>query len=174
MGKGLPRSMSRGNAKRQEWIKVIVPIESVGVTVDGASGVGWGTSVIGDLPEGNLLFSGAIAYVKLTTTEASGVVATYNGDYAIGTAPTANGDVSGTGEANIIASTSIGPAVAKVTPLTRGEGGGALSGVIFDNTDNSLEINLNVLIDDADISADDKVFTADGHLVMMYTVLSDD
>jgi hypothetical protein len=45
---------------------------------------------------------------------------------------------------------------------------------ILDNTDGSLEINLNVLINDASISADAQAATADGYIVLSYIVLGDD
>ena len=46
--------------------------------------------------------------------------------------------------------------------------------MILDNTDGSLEINLNLLIDDADISADGIPITADGEFQILYTMLLDD
>lgn len=174
MSKGLPRSLSRGDAIKQEVIKQTFTLNDLAITVDGATGVGFGTAVIGDLPEGNILFLGAMSYLQFTTAESSGITTTFDGDYAIGTVATADANVSDSGEANIIASTALGAATAKVSPLARGEGGGALTGVIFNNTDGSLELNLNLLIDDASISADDIDFTVDGHVVLLYSVLSDD
>lgn len=45
---------------------------------------------------------------------------------------------------------------------------------ILDNTDGSLELNLNLLIDDANISADSQSLTASGELHIVYSVLGDD
>jgi len=66
---------------------------------------------------------------------------------------------------------SLGAATARVSPVVRATG---VTAAIFDNTDGSLEINLNLIIDDATISADDVEFTASGVLEIVYCVLGDD
>ena len=66
----------------------------------------------------------------------------------------------------------MGPAVAEVSPRTLGFS--TANGAIFNNTDGSLELNLNVLVDDADIDADDIPCTADGELFIAYIMLGDD
>lgn len=172
MSKGLPRSMSRGSALRQEVMKQTFVAKNVAVTVDGATGVGWGTAVIGDLPAGNILLLGAVAYMQFTTADA-GVQAAFDGDYSIGSTPTADATISGT-DADIIPSTALGAATAKVSPRVRGVSTTSLNGAILDNTDGSLELNLNLIIDDANISADDVAFTATGELILLYAVLGDD
>ena len=45
---------------------------------------------------------------------------------------------------------------------------------MLDNTDGSLELNLNLIIDDAAVSADDQDFTVDGYVDLIYAVLGDD
>lgn len=169
MGKGLPRSMARGAAQRQELVKLTVPIKNVTVTVAGLSGVGFGTAVIGGLPAGNLLFLGAVGYVQFDAP-ASGITATWSGDYSIGSAPTADAALAG-GEVDIVPSTPVGPAVATVSPMTRGANA---TQVMLDNTDGSLELNLNLLVDDADISANDVAIVANGVLQLAFVVLLDD
>ncbi len=172
MGKGLPRSMSRGNPLKQEVMRQVFTAEDLAITVDGATGVGWGTAVLGDLPAGNILLLGAVSYLSFTTASAS-VQAAFDGDYSIGTAPTADASLSGS-EVDIVPSTALGAATAKVSPRARGVSTTSLNGAILDNTDGSLELNLNLLIDDANISADDVAFTADGELILLYAVLGDD
>jgi len=172
MSKGLPRSMSRGSALRQETMKQTFVAKNVAITVDGATGVGWGTAVIGDLPAGNILLLGAVAYMKFTTASAS-VQDAFDGDYSIGTTPTADATISGT-DADIIPSTALGAATSKASPRVRGVSTTSLNGAILDNTDGSLELNLNLIIDDANISADDVPFTASGELILLYAVLGDD
>lgn len=173
MGKGLPRSMSRGAAQRQEVLKQSIVVENVALSVAGATGVGWATAVIGDLPEGNILLLGAVSYMQFFTADAN-PAATYDGDYAIGTTPTADATITGT-DANIIPSTALGAATAKLSPLARGtQADGAFTGVVLDNTDGSLELNLQLLIDDANISANGVPFTANGVLHLAYIVLGDD
>jgi len=174
MVKGSPRIAQRGNPATQEIIKQTFVIKDGSITVDGASGVGFGSAVIGDFPEGNLLFLGAVSYLQFFSADA-GVTATYDGDYSIGTVPTADANVSDSGEANIIPSTALGAATAKLSPVVRGtQPNGSLAGVVFDNTDGSLELNLNLLIDDAAISADDVVLTVNGTVTILYSVLGDD
>jgi len=172
MGKGLPRSLSRGDKRKQEIIKERIRISgSVSVLAAGA-GVGFGTLVIGDFPEGNILFLGAVTNINFSGTGSdANLTATWNGDFGIGTEPDANGTLAST-EVDIIASTAIGPAVAEIAPQVRGANA---TQAIFDNTDGSLEINLNVLIDAADITdAATVVLTITGELLLCYTVLGDD
>lgn len=175
MTKGLPRSTSRGEPQRQDIIKQTVLVKDVAILVDGATGVGFGTAVIGDLPEGNILLLGALAYLQFNSAGGqAGLVDTWNGDFAIGTTPTADATVTGT-DANIVPLTAVGPAVAEDSPRTRGvQADGAFCGVVLDNTDGALELNLNLIIDDADISADDVALTIKGELTLAYIVLADD
>lgn len=164
--KGLPRSLGRG-ASAATVAKVNIPIRNVAVAVaDGAPG--FGTVVIGDLPEGNILLQGAVAYMQFQTADAD-VIATFDGDYGIGTTATADNAIAGT-DVNVIPSTALGAATAKLSPIARGANATA---VMLDNTDGSLELNLNLLIDDASISGAAS-FTVNGVLVLVYAVLGDD
>jgi hypothetical protein len=106
--------------------------------------------------------------MRFTTADAD-VIATFDGDYSIGSAPTADNALAGA-EVDIIASTPLGAATAKVSPLVRAT---KASAAVLDNTDGALEVNLNLLIDDAAISgaAD---FTVDGVVILSYVVLGDD
>lgn len=170
--KGLPRSRGRGRAGLVPISKMLIPIRNFPITVvDPGAAVAWNTAVIGDFPEGNILFLGAIAYLQYSSA-AAGITATFDGDFSIGTAPTGDATLSG-GEIDIIPSTPFGAATAKVSPVIRGVSAVAVSGAIYDNTDNSLELNLNTLIDDAAISAT-SAMTINGYFQMLYTVLGDD
>lgn len=169
--KGLPRSLARGPQTAQGVHKAAIPVRDLAVAV--ADGVpGFGTAVIAGLPQGNLLFLGAVAYLQFTTADAD-VTATFDGDYSIGTVPTANGDLAGAGEADIVPSTALGAATAKVSPVVRGASTDALGGGVIDNTNGSLELNLNLLIDDAAISGA-AGFTVSGVVNIAYIVLGDD
>lgn len=156
-----------------------IPVKDLEVTVTATgAAVGFGSAVLAALPQGNLVFKGAVAYLRFQT-EDTDLTATFNGDYSIGTTADANGALATT-EIDIIASTAIGPAVARVTPAARGLTANA-SGVltnnvtIFDNTDGSLELNLNVLIDAADITDDTgATLTVDGVIYLDLSVLGDD
>lgn len=176
MTKGLPRSTGRGaqGAQRQEIIKQTIPFKNVPIVVDGASGVGFGTAVIGDLPDGNILLLGAVAYLQVDSAGGqAGLVDTWNGDYSVGTAPTADASLAGA-EIDIIGSTSLPAAVAEDVARTRGVSVTATNAAVIDNTDGSLELNVNVLIDDADISANGIALTLTGELYIAYIVLGDD
>lgn len=174
MGKGLPRSHSRGGFAGAAKPFNVYRASALPITVDGASGVGWGTAVLGDFPEGNILFLGAVAYMTFTGPTSANLGDTWSGDFGIGTTPADDGTIS-VGDVDIIPSTAVGPAVAEVSPRTRGtQADGALAGQVFDNTDGSLELNLNLLIDDADIGADGIAMTADGVLLISVSVLGDD
>jgi hypothetical protein len=167
---GLPRSMANAAPGRVTTpiVKQTIPVTARTISVaDGAPG--FGSVVLGDIPEGNILLLGAVSYLRFATADAD-VVAAFDGDFSIGTAPTVDNDLADTGEADLIASTPIGAATAKVSPLVRATNA---TQSIIDNTDGSLEVNLNLLIDDAAISgaAD---FTVDGVVMLSYVVLGDD
>lgn len=170
MAKGLPRSMSRGAAVRQEIIKQVVKVKNVTVTVAGATGVGFGTAVIGDLPKGNILLLGAVAYMQFTGPTSANVADDWEGDFSIGSAATADATLDGA-EVDIIPSTAIAAATAEASPRTRATNA---TQAMLNNTDNALELNLNLIVDDADIGADDLAFTANGELHLAYIVLGDD
>lgn len=175
MGKGLPRStrrLSPDTVPAQAVIKQTFALSALALSMTGATGVGWGTAVLGDLPEGNILVLGAIAYVQVTKdAAASGIQAAFDGDFSVGTTATADATLSGT-DVNIIPSSALGAATAGVSPVARGASTAAPA--ILDNTDGSLELNLNLLIDDANISADAQAVTVDGYVTLVYTVLGDD
>ena len=165
--KGLPRSLKKAT---QTMNKVTIPVRSLSVSVaDGAPG--FGTSVIAGLPQGNILFLGAVAYLQFQTADAD-VTATFDGDFSIGTAPTADNALAGS-EVDIVPSTAFGAATAKLSPVIRGVSTDALGGLIIDNTASTLELNLNVLIDDAAISGA-AVFTVNGTVDLVYVVMGDD
>lgn len=167
MSKGLPRSLARGKGqftvRKQKF-----PVKALAISVAGTTGVGFGTAVMGDLPEGNIMFLGAMAYLTFTSADAD-VQATYDGDFAIGTTATADATLSST-DANIIASAALGAATSGVSPTVRASNATA---AVFDNTDGSLELNLNLIVDDANISGTAD-FTADGMVEVLYAVMLDD
>ena len=172
MGKGLPRSLARGAPQRQEIIKQTINISGTVAVAAAGAAVGFGTRVIGDLPEGNILFLGAVAYVRLAGSGSdANLDATWDGDFSIGTAPTADVTLSGS-EVDIIGSTALGAATAEVSPRVRAVNA---TQSILDNTDGSLELNLNVLIDAANIVDGATVnLTASGTLQLVYVVMLDD
>lgn len=170
MGKGLPRSLAAAKGNHAVKVKHFKINTTVAVTAT-STAVGFGTAVVGDFPSGNILVLGAVANVRFNTADAD-IGATWDGDFSIGSVATADVDVADSGEADLIASTALGAATAKLSPLKRATNA---TSVILDNTDDSLEINLNLLIDAANIADDSAAnFTATGDLWVAYAVLGDD
>jgi hypothetical protein len=167
MGKGLPRSMSRGAARLQEMIKQEIRIKDLQIEVDGATGIGWGTVVVGDLPAGTIFLLGAVSRMQFRGPTSANLVDTWTGNYAFGSAPTADSTLNGA-EVDIIPSTAISAATAELSPVTRGAST-ALS--ILNNENGSLEINLGLLIADASIDGNDIMMSANGTLTLLYSVL---
>lgn len=176
MSKGLRRTLDRAALRGGTLRSQLIPIDVEVDITDGAPG--HGTAVIRGLPEGNLMFFGALAYLQFTDVGGTGLTATFDGDFSIGTVATADGDLADAGEADIIASTAMGAATAGVSPRLRAltaNSAGVLSNnvTILDNTDGSLELNLNVLIDDAAISANGTL-RAQGELHLALLKMGDD
>lgn len=171
MGKGLPRSQKHANPAITQAVKQAIAVKNVAITVDGATGIGFGTAVLGDFPAGNIVILGCVSYIQITKVTAAGTTDTFTGNYSLGSAPTADSTLSGA-EVDIIPSTALSAATAGVSPLTRGATTTATA--MLDNTDGSLEINLNVLIADASISANGQILRADGIIHILYSVLGDD
>lgn len=169
MPKGLPKSLSRGAPQRQVVQKQVIRVRNFALTVDGASGVGFGTGIIGELPEGNILLHGAVGYFSMQTAN-TGVTTTFNPTVAIGSAPTADATLAGA-EVDLLPATALGASANRVSPRGRLT---QATQTVLDNTDNSLEINMNVTVPDADISANGVVMAVDGDLVLSYVVLADD
>jgi hypothetical protein len=167
--KGLQRSLK--NAQKNVLQNRTVRLNKLAIAIaDGAPG--YGTAVIGGLPEGNILFMAAVGYLQFTSSDAD-LTATFDGDFSVGTVATADGDVSDANEADILPSTAMGAATAKLSPVIRSVSTDALGGLIIDNTAATLELNLNVLIDDAAISGAVDM-TATGYIDLVYIVMGDD
>lgn len=173
MPKGLPKSLSRGNALKKPIINQTIRVNTlVNVAAVGAA-VGAGTVVIGAFPEGNVLFLGAVSNLRFSaiSANAGNAIAAFNGDYGVGSAPDVNAALAGP-DVNIVASAAIGPAVASITPFARGSGA---TQVVLDNTARNTNINLNVLLDAADITDSTTVtLTVEGTLDIAYLMLGDD
>lgn len=171
MGKGFPYSTSRAGGANAPVKKTTLAIRNFAISVAAVStGIGWGTALIGDFPEGNILILGTVANLQFTAT-GTNATTTFDGDFSIGTTPTADSTLSTT-DADIIPSTALGAATARVSPVVRGANG---TPFLVDNTTGSLELNLNVLIDAANITDDTTVpMTVTGEIYIAYIVLGDD
>jgi hypothetical protein len=173
MAKGLPRSMARGVASVAPVVrKFRYPLlnKSIAVTGGAATALGFGSVSLGGLPEGNLLILGSLAYLRFSSSDAD-VIATWSGNFSVGSTATADTTLSGT-DANIIAETAIAAATAKLSPQLRATGAASF---YLDNTDRLLGVVLNMTT--ADNSVTDSVvgdFLANGFIDLAIAVLGDD
>lgn len=166
--KGLPRSLARGKGANSVRVARIAFSKTVGMTATG-SAIGYGSAVIGDFPSGQVLLLGAAIDDLVVTGDGTDVDATFDGDFAVGTTPADDATVSGA-DVDIIASTALATAVADVS--TQAAVASNATQAMFDNDDDSLEINLSLLIDAADIADDSSPdVTVAGTLRVAYLVL---
>jgi hypothetical protein len=174
VGKGNKRTLDRSALVGGSLRVQKIPVNALVTLADGNPGAG--TAVIRKLPQGNIMFLGALCY--LTFTKVSGSITdTFDGDFSIGTTADANATLATT-DIDIVQSTSMGAATAGVSPRIRGvtaNTSGILTNnvTIFDNTAADLELNLNVLIDDAAISGA-AVVRARGTLFLAAMKMGDD
>ncbi len=178
MAKGLPRSHDAANKSIAPIVKdtILVKNKTVTLTEDAGGQPAWATLQVGDFPEGNILFLGATSYFQFSGSGSDGdLVDTWEGNYGVGTAPaTDDTDPIATDKEDIIKVVDIAAATAEVSPKTRSVSTDGEAGVLYDNTDGSLELNLNILVDAADITGDDSVLTITGELYIAYIVLGND
>ena len=171
--KGLPRSLSRGSAtSRQAVSKLKIPLNTtITITATGAA-IGWGTMVIGDFPEAHLKVLSVACILDFAGSGAdANLAATWEGDVGIGTTPASDATIS-VGDEDLITETAIAAATAEVAPTVMVADGVDL---VLDNTDGSLEVNLNVLVDAADITDDESVIlTVSGVVEIVYITMLDD
>ena len=169
MGKGLPRSHNRGQfVANASHIGDAIGIESVPIVIDGATGVGFGSAPVGGFPVGQILMQGARANISVVGAGSqAGLVDTWSGDYSVGSTPADDGTLTA-GDIDIIGSTAIGPAVAEVAPAVEATN---ITTVLLDNSAGDLEVNVNVLVDDANISADGVLADLVGDITISYQVL---
>lgn len=170
--KGLPRSLSRGNAHLQTVSKIKVAVDhTVTVSATGAA-IGFGSVVLSGLPEGQLKMTAAACKLDFSGSGAdANLTDTWSGDFGIGTTAADDATITGT-DVDVIASTALGPAVAEVAPTANAING---SSAVFDNTEADLELNLNVLVDAADITDDESVdLTVTGVVEFIFVTLLDD
>lgn len=140
---------------------------SVSITDPGAANAPF-TAVVGDFPQGNILFLGGIGYFQLTRV-GTNLAATFGGNISLGSAATADATLNGA-EVDLLPSTALVTAVAGVSAANRLANATA---AMLDNTDGSLEINLNGFIADASISGND-AFLLNADIALAFAVLLDD
>ena len=174
MTKGLIRSLSRGPKRRTPIIKEVINFggRSINVSATGAAS-GVGTTVVYNFPEGFVMVFGVGGHIGFAGSGSDGnLTAVWNGDYGFGTTATADATLDGT-DVNILGPAAIGPAVAEV--IAPGGFFEAQGPTIFDNSDGSLQLHLNLLIDPGNITDNTSVEIAlTGAMDILYAVLGDD
>lgn len=175
--KGYQRGMSRRTAAEVSGpgtIKKTVVLKNFPITVAAAgAGVGFGTASVFDFPQGFVWIDKFTSDLVFSTTDAD-IAAAWDGDFSLGTAPDADGTLAGA-EVDILASQATGPATAQVSPRQLDHSSATLKDAPFDNTDGSLEVNLNLLIDAANIAdASNAVMLVNGTICFHYSVTGDD
>lgn len=147
------------------------------VIPDPGAAVAFATVVLEGLPQANIWIGSALSYFQVRDVGGAGLIAAFQGNFAVGTTPTANATLDTT-KVNIIPSTAF-TAAAGVTPRVRAapatDGNGLMSenGKFLDNTDGSLELNGNITILDASISAQAAVRVT-GELYLVMATMGDD
>jgi hypothetical protein len=169
--KGLPRSNARAKAENSAIKKVRIKLDHQISVVAAGAGIGFGSVVVGGLPQAYLKLLSAAVIVTFTGPTTTNLTDTWDGDFGVGSTPADDATITGT-DVNFIASTALGAATAEVSPTKV-----VANGVDFvlDNTDGSLELNLNLLVDAANITdATTVIVTARGYLeVCLITMLDD-
>lgn len=174
MTKGYPRGTNAGDPQVLPMVSDTIKVRDLVVTVDGATGEGWGTSVVTGLPQGNLMLFGAVSYLQFTGPTSVNLDDDWEGDYGLGTTPADDATITA-GDVDIAPSTAIAAATLEASPITRAnQPDGSICGVVHDNTAGTLELNLNLLIDDANIGADGIDVTVNGEVYLAYAMLGDD
>jgi hypothetical protein len=173
MSKGIPRTLARAAASGDSAVVSRLHVKlkhTINVAAAGA-GIGFGTVVVGDFPEGNIAMLAVVGNVTFTAPGTSSLIAAFAGDFSVGTAANADTDLADAGEANILASTEL-LAASSTTGNIRATN---VTPLVLDNTDGSLEINLNVIIDASSIAdASDEDVAVTGDLYIVYAKLGDD
>lgn len=173
MGKGLPYSHSRGNPLTKDLNRMRISLDGAVITVTSTgAAIGFGTLVLADFIEGNIVVLGAVANIQFSGngTDAN-LVDAWSGDFGVGTTPADDATITA-GDVDLIPSTPLAAATSEVSPLTKGF---LTTSLAFDGTDGTEEVNLNVLIDAVDIVDDQSVIlTLSGYVELAYILLGDD
>jgi len=176
MGKGFPRSLKRQNKSVAAIVKDTIDMSNFTVTVSAAgAGVGFGSVQIHDFPQGNILLVGVGGTVGFAGSGSdANLTDDWIGDFGIGTTAADDATITGA-DVDIVASQDTTIASSEVVAAQRVAEAHADAGGLFDNTDGSLEVNFNMLIDAAEITDASSVeITLSGSIDIAYIVLGDD
>lgn len=123
-----------------------------------------------DMPAGLIHIAGAVVNLALTKS-AAGVNADWDGDVSLGSAAAAGDATLTSTEANIVPSTATPQAVTGATTAKAV----STAGVMLDGTATSVDVYLNVLVDDADqdVTGTPTNLIANGEITIVWANLGD-
>lgn len=150
--------------------KTVLTLASTPVTVANTTGASFGGVKLYDFPEGRLLVLGVTASLGFVWTGES-IAAAGSGDYSLGTTITANATLDTT-KVDLLPSTAMtDPAVLGVAAATSGA---LAASAQFDGTGTAKDLNLNIIIDDADVAdGDSDTVLASGTITVHWILLGD-
>lgn len=129
--------------------RTVLSFDDVAIALaDNAGVVAYGGLKVYDFPAGVIYIQGAVADLDLTKSSA-GVIATWDGDFGVGTVTASNNNSLSSTEQNIIPSTATPQAVAGVT-TANGFATATERVTTIDGTATAADAFLNFLVDDAD------------------------
>lgn len=144
--------------------------------VDEAGVVAYGSLKVFDMPAGLILIAGAVADLAVTTEAVdpeadSGVIATFDGDFGVGTAAAGNNNALAGTEQNIIPTTATPQAVGGATTAK----GVSTAGLVLDGTAAAVDVFLNFLVDDADqdVTTEPSRLVVNGTLTLIWALAGD-
>ncbi len=123
--------------------QTILTLDALPVSVVGATGVGFGGVLAYTFPAGAITVHGCTASLLVDPLSSNLEVAD-GGDFGIGTAIVADADLGDATDVDLCPSTSIDPIGTAAT-------GVLAASATFDGTSTAKTLNVNLLIDDADI-----------------------
>lgn len=128
------------------YTKTVLRFENTPIVMaDEAGVVAYGSRKVFDLPTGLILVASAVADLAVTKSSA-GVIATFDGDFGIGTTAAGNNNALAGTEQDILPTTPTPQAVAGATTAK----GISTAAVQLDGTAGAKDVYLNFLVDDAD------------------------
>jgi len=124
--------------------KTVLSLDDVVVEVVGATGVGFGGTKVYDFPAGRVLVLGVTVDSLIVSVDTNSLDIADGGDWSFGTTVPDDATITGT-DVDLCPSTSADP--------INGTNSAALAASAqFDGTTTAKDININMLIDDADIA----------------------
>ncbi len=140
--------------------KTILTLDALPVNVVGATGVGFGGALAYTFPDGAISIHGCSALLSVDVL-ASNLEAADGGDFGLGTAIVADADLGDATDVDLCPTTSLDPI------------GTAVAGVLadptnFDGTSTAKTVNVNLLIDDADIGGTEAI-GVDGTITILWS-----